>query len=87
MVLQFINVKVILYGITAMSSFVLPYYRGVSSVAAFVLLLSAVGFAGTLCWALFGAAFDRFFIKYSKIVNAVMALALVYCAGAMLLEV
>ena len=87
MVLQFINVKVILYGITAMSSFVLPYYRSATGIALFVVVLAFVGFVGTCCWAMFGAAFDRFFKKYSKIVNAVMALALVYCAVTMLLDI
>lgn len=87
MVLQFINVKVILYGITAMSSFVLPYYRGMAAVSLFVVLLSIIGFAGTCCWALFGAVFERFFKKYSRAVNAVMALALVYCAITMLMDV
>ena len=86
LVLQFINVKVILYGITAMSSFVLPYSRGTAHIVLFVLLLTAVGFAGRCGWALFGAAFERFFKKYSKILNAVMALMLVYCAAAMLIK-
>ncbi len=87
MALQFINVKVILYGITAMSSFILPYYRDIADVFQFAVLLSVVGFASTCCWAVFGAAFERFFKKYSKILNAVMALALVYCAVTMLMDI
>ena len=47
--LQFVNVKAILYGITAMSSFILPHYRDPVDVAGFVLFLSFMGFAGT--WA------------------------------------
>ena len=87
MVLQFVNVKVMLYGITAMSSFVLPYYRGGISVSVFVVILSMTGFLGTCCWALFGAAFERFFEKYRKVVNVVMALLLMYCAAAMVLDI
>ena len=83
MVLQFINVKVILYGITAMSSFILPHYQGAAAVIGAVLFLSLAGFAGTCCWALFGSAFDRFFKSHGKLLNAVMALLLVYCAAAM----
>ena len=86
MLLQFVNVKVILYGITAMSSFVLPYYRGALSISVFVAILSMTGFLGTCCWALFGAAFERFFKKNRRIVNVVMALFLVYCAAAMVLD-
>jgi threonine/homoserine/homoserine lactone efflux protein len=66
-----------------MSSFVLPFYSDFFSIAGFVVLLSAVGFAGTCCWAVFGAAFERVFKKYNKVLNAVMALLLVYCAVSM----
>lgn len=85
MILQFVNVKVILYGITAMSAFVLPYYKGILPVSGFVIVLSAVGFLGTCSWALFGAVFERIFTKYNNILNAVMALLLVYCAITMIL--
>ena len=87
MVLQFINVKCILYGITAMSSFILPYYRGVGPIAGFVVLLAFIGFSGTCCWALFGAAFERFFAKHARVMNTVMALLLVYCAATMVLDI
>lgn len=87
MALQFVNVKVILYGLTAMSTFILPHYHSFGSIAGFVLILTAVGFAGTFCWALFGAAFERFFQKYGKILNAIMALLLVYCGVMMLLDI
>lgn len=87
MVLQFVNVKVILFGITALSSFVLPHYHGIAQVAGFVVLLSFIGFSGTCCWAVFGAVFDRFFKKYGKMLNLVMALLLVYCAVMMLMDI
>lgn len=79
-ILQFINVKVILYGITAFSTFILPYYQSIPMLILFVLLLSLVGFSGTVCWALFGAVFERFFSAHRKVMNVVMALMLVYCA-------
>ena len=37
--------------------------------------------------ALFGAVFEKFFKKYSKVVNAVMALLLVYCAVTMVMDI
>ena len=82
--LQFVNVKVILYGITSLSSFVLPHYREPVDVAGFVLFLAFMGFAGTLCWAGFGAVFELFFSKYRKPFNIAMALMLAYCAATML---
>lgn len=86
-VLQFVNVKCILYGITAMSSFILPHYHSVVAIAGFVVLLAFVGFVATCCWALFGAVFERLFKRYAKVLNAVMALLLVYCAATMIWDI
>jgi threonine/homoserine/homoserine lactone efflux protein len=85
MLLQFVNVKIILYGITAMSSYVLPHYRGVATIALFALLLSVIGVSGCLCWAAFGAVFENLFHRYRKTLNVIMALLLVYCAVSLFL--
>lgn len=52
MLLQFVNPKGILYGITAFSSFVLPYYDSFMALAVSIGVLSAVAYAGTCFWAL-----------------------------------
>ena len=80
MMLQFVNVKVILYGITAISTFVLPYCQTPYQIAFFVMILILMGFVGTCCWALFGSVFQKLFARYRKQLNAAMALLLVYCA-------
>ena len=85
MLLQFVNIKIILYGITAMSSYILPYYHDVASVALFALLLSVIGTSGCICWAFFGAAFEKLFSKYRKPINLIMSLLLVYCAVSLFL--
>lgn len=79
-VLQFVNIKIILYGITAISTFITPYYSSIFSIGFFTLLITALGCAGTFTWAIFGAIFQKFFEKYRIIVNVIMALLLVYCA-------
>jgi threonine/homoserine/homoserine lactone efflux protein len=79
-VLQFINIKVILYGMTGFSTFILPYYKNFWALLLFVLLMSFVGFAGTCCWYLFGTVFEVFFSGHKKIINVLLALLLVYCA-------
>lgn len=80
MLLQFVNVKIILYGITAMSSYVLPNYNGALKIEFFAVLLSLIGTSGCICWAFFGAAFEKLFNKYRRKLNIIMALLLVYCA-------
>jgi threonine/homoserine/homoserine lactone efflux protein len=86
MLLQFVNVKVILYGITAFSTFILPYYPSYPALAGFGLLLSLIGFSGTCCWALFGVLFERLFREHKKALNTVMALLLVYCAVSLIVK-
>lgn len=78
--MQLINVKVLLYGITALSTFILPHYRSAGTLWLSVAALSVLGFAGTACWAVFGSLFRNFHARHRRGVNAVMALALVYCA-------
>jgi len=79
LILQFANPKIIIYGITAMSSFIIPYFHGLSILIGFALFLAFIGFLGTICWALFGSAFKQLFSKNAKTMNIVLALLLVYC--------
>ncbi|UQZ87894.1 lysine transporter LysE [Deltaproteobacteria bacterium Smac51] len=80
LILQLVNVKVILYGITALSVFVLPFYSGGLQLAAFVLILSLVGTAGTMSWAGFGAMLQNLFQKHRRLVNGFLAMSLVITA-------
>ena len=84
-VLQFVNVKCILFGITLMSTYILPYYADIVTITLIVLLLSTAAFISTNCWALFGSVFQRVFIRHKKAVSIIMALLLVYCAVTILI--
>lgn len=79
--LQFINPKIYIYCIVSMEAYILPYYQGEClTLIFFALLLAFIGFAFTLCWALFGSVFKLLFSKYAKVTNFIMAGLLVYCA-------
>lgn len=78
--LQFINIQIIIYGITVISTFITPYYSSPFSIGGFTLMITAFGCAGTFTWAIFGVVLQRVFKKYSSIINIIMALLLVYCA-------
>lgn len=80
MLLQFINPKIYIYAITAMSLYILPVFHSPAALAGFTVVLSLLGASGSFVWATFGAAFCRFFSRHSRAVNTVMALLLVYCA-------
>ena len=84
--LQFINPKAYLYCIMSMEVYILPYYQGNTPVLLlFALLLAFVGFAFTLLWSAFGSVFRRLFSRHAKVINSIMALALLYCAVSLFL--
>lgn len=85
MILQFANPKIYIYAITAMSLYILPVYHSSASLIGFTVILSLIGASGSFVWALFGAAFCKFFSRHTKLVNAIMALLLIYCAIALFL--
>lgn len=80
LLLQFVNVKVIIYCITIVSTFIAPYYESFLALSLFSLFLSSVSFLSTCSWALFGSVFQKFLVKNEKTVNVIMALLLVYTA-------
>lgn len=79
-ILQFVNLKVIIYGLTITSTFIVPYYRSKLILAGFALMLACISFISTFTWAVFGSLLQRFFENHSKVINIVMALLLVYTA-------
>ena len=79
-ILQFINPKGILYGITAIATFILPYHDSNFSIILYSIFLAFVGFLGTFSWSLFGSVFQKFLSKYRSQFNLIMALLLVYSA-------
>ena len=85
LLLQFVNPKVIIYGVTTVSTFIVPYYKSVLVLTNFSAFLAFVGFVATCCWSLFGSVFQKFLVKNDKVVNIVMALLLVYCAVSLFL--
>jgi cysteine/O-acetylserine efflux protein len=85
MLLQFLNPKVILFGITVAATFIVPYYRSPPVLVVFAAGLALVGFAAVTCWALFGSVFQHFMAKNHEAVSWVMGALLVYCAVSLFL--
>ncbi|GAU76437.1 LysE family transporter [Fusibacter sp. 3D3] len=80
MLLQFINPKVILYGITLTSNFIIPYFNLTYQLVFFSIFLAMVAFTSNSCWAVFGSLFNKFLSKYEKLFNLSMGLLLIYSA-------
>lgn len=84
--MQFVNVKGLLFAVTAMGSYILPHWRGVLPVLLCSLLMAAVSFVSCCIWAACGAALVGAYKKHTRAVNAVMALPLAWCAAKLLIE-
>lgn len=83
--LQLVNVKIIIYGITAFSSFVLPHFNERVITLAFALFLSVVGSSATWVWAVAGHKLSLLLHRHYRFANSVMGLLLVYCAFSLFL--
>ncbi|MEK3732879.1 MULTISPECIES: LysE family translocator [Paenibacillus] len=84
--LQFINPKGVLYGITVVATFLLPYYNSYFSYFIFSLFLGAVGIMSSCSWGLFGVIFQKVLVQYRRPFNVIMALLLVYSAISIVLH-
>ncbi|MBI9051321.1 MAG: LysE family transporter [Anaerolineaceae bacterium] len=85
-IMQFLNIKGILYGITVFSMFIIDSFHSPLMVLVFSLILSGVGFTAVTSWAYFGNLFRRFLLQHYKVFNLVMAGLLVYTALASFFE-
>lgn len=82
--LQFVNVKIYLFGITALTGYVVPFYANFSMYLYFEICIATIGSIATLVWAFLGGAFKKVYIKYFRVINIVLALALLECAISLL---
>lgn len=80
LMMQFVNPKAILYGITIVSSFIMPYFSSWYVLVLFSLFLAFIAFLSTSLWAISGSIFTKFLKEYHKPFNVVMSLLLVYTA-------
>lgn len=71
--LQFVNAKIILWGITVFAGYILPHDFSVLTLSGYVLLSAAIGSTGTMLWALAGNGFSGFLQKRWRLTCVLMA--------------
>ena len=82
---QLTNVKIMLYCLMAMSSYVLPYTHSFRALLAVGLFLPFTGPIANLVWLFAGAALQKLFADHRKAVDRVCAAALALCAVSLIL--
>ena len=85
-ILQVVNVKIFLFGITALTGYITPYYSSLEAFLFFEMIIATVGTIATLTWVFFGGLLQNSYLKHYRIINIVLALLLLQCAVALLLQ-
>lgn len=83
LLVQLTNVKVMVFCLVALSSFVLPYTSKLLPLLLTGLFLPFTGPAANLVWLFAGAAMQKLFANHCKATNRVMAAALAICAASL----
>jgi threonine/homoserine/homoserine lactone efflux protein len=79
-IFQLINVKSILFFLTVMSAFILPFNHSIKSIVFYLSLAIFLGWLALLLWSGFGSLFKKFFTKHDKSFRFIMCLLLIYSA-------
>ena len=80
MIVQLTNAKMLLFDLTAFSTFVLPYSNRLIDLLEVGAWLILAGPGGNLVWLIAGSYLRRFFTQYGRQVDVVSAAALILCA-------
>lgn len=83
-VLQFVNVKIMVYGMTAYSAFILPHHDSVAALLAGMCFLTMMGSLGTIVWAVAGASLQSVFQRHARVTNGSLGAMLVGCVWSLL---
>lgn len=83
--LQFVNVKIILYAITAFTGYVIPVSGELPFLLAHAVCFTLIGMSGVLTWAAAGGFLQGFLSRHNRPFNLAMGAVLAVCAVKLLL--
>ena len=82
--LQFVNVKIYLFGITALTGYITEYSASLWVLLLFEIIIATIGTIATLTWIGMGVLIQRAYQKYYRVINIILALVLSECVYSML---
>ncbi|MCD7853187.1 MAG: cysteine transporter [Oscillospiraceae bacterium] len=82
--LQFVNIKIWMFGITALTGYITGFDSSLPTLIFFELIIATLGTIATLTWIGIGAIIQKWYLKYYSPVNIVLALTLAECIYSML---
>lgn len=77
--LQFVNVKIYMFGITALTGYITDYSTALIMLVGIELLIATIGTIATCTWIGMGILIRRFYLRHYKVINIILALTLLEC--------
>ena len=78
-ILQFVNVKIYIFGITALTGYIVTYMSTFSALLFFELVIATIGTIATCTWIGMGLLIQKIYLKYFRVINLILALTLLEC--------
>lgn len=82
--LQFVNVKIYLFGITALTGYVTNYSTVLGVLVLFELVIATIGTIATLTWIGAGMMIQKIYLRHYRPINIVLSLTLLECVYSIL---
>ena len=82
--LQFVNVKIYMFGVTALTGYVVGYMSSFSALLFFELVIATIGTIATCTWIGLGVLIQKFYLRHFRVINIILALTLLECICGML---
>ena len=82
--LQFVNVKIYMFGVTALTGYVVGYMSSFSALLFFELVIATIGTIATCTWIGLGVLIQKFYLRHFRVINIILALTLLECIWGML---
>ena len=82
--LQFVNVKIYMFGVTALTGYVVEYMSSFPVLLFFELVIATIGTIATCTWIGLGVLIQKFYLRHFRVINIILALTLLECIWGML---
>ena len=82
--LQFVNVKICLFGITALTGYVTNYSTALPVLIFFEFVIATIGTAATSAWIGTGLAIQKVYLRHYRLINIILAVTLLECVYSIL---
>ena len=82
--LQFVNVKIYLFGITALTGYVTNYSTSLLVLVLFELVIATIGTIATSAWIGTGLVIQKIYLRHYRLINIILAVTLLECVYSIL---